>query len=123
MQIPQNLMISCYPKDMKLLIRNLIDNAIKFNNNVLPKLKIEAKKINNEWCFQIEDNGIGMDMIYHDKVFVIFQRLNRRGQFGGTGMGLALCKKIMELHHGTIWFESELNKGTIFFFKLPNLVY
>ena len=122
-ELPEVPIICCYPKDMKLLFKNLIHNAIKFNNNVLPIIKIKLEETDNEWLFKIEDNGIGIDMAYHDKAFVIFQRLNRRDQFEGTGMGLALCKKVIELHHGAIWFESEIGKGTNFFLKFPKITH
>ncbi|MGB1207424.1 MAG: ATP-binding protein [Chitinophagales bacterium] len=118
-QIAEFPTICCYPKSMKILINNLIDNAIKFNKSALPTIKVDIKELDNEWQFQITDNGIGIDIAYHDKVFIIFQRLNKRYEFNGTGMGLALCKKVMDIHHGHIWFESELGEGTTFFFKFP----
>ena len=103
------------------LFQNLVGNAIKFHGEVPPKVHVEAhippgKK---EWVFSVRDNGIGMDMQYAERVFVIFQRLNTREKFAGTGIGLAMCKKIVQRHGGRIWFESAPGKGTTFYFSIP----
>lgn len=101
------------------LFQNLIANAIKFKGADLPRIHVSARDLGQEWCFAVTDNGIGIDMQYADKVFVIFQRLHTRVEYPGTGIGLAICKRIVERHHGRIWFESEPGKGATFYFTLP----
>lgn len=102
------------------LFQNLIINAIKFRKkDVDPQITISVIKENKEWIFEVKDNGIGIDPQFNNKLFVIFQRLHSREEYEGTGIGLALCKKIVEKHKGRIWVESELGKGTSFLFSLP----
>jgi len=105
------------------LFQNLIGNAIKFRSEqpleVQIEVKLDAKR--NRWQFSIKDNGIGFDMQYADKVFTIFERLHTTEQYPGTGLGLALCTKIVERHGGEIWVESELGKGSTFYFTLPTV--
>jgi light-regulated signal transduction histidine kinase (bacteriophytochrome) len=102
------------------LFQNLIQNAIKFRNKGdVPLIEIKAKKLENSWLFSVTDNGIGIDNQYADKVFVIFQRLEAKEKYPGTGIGLAMCKRIVELHGGKIWLESEVGFGTTFYFTLP----
>ncbi|MBL4888357.1 MAG: PAS domain-containing sensor histidine kinase, partial [Flavobacteriaceae bacterium] len=99
----------------------LLHNAIKYRKKgSIPQIVISAINKNAKWEFSIEDNGIGIDIKDKDKVFMIFQRLNNRQQYQGTGIGLAYCKKIITLYGGKIWVESELNKGSTFYFNLPN---
>ena len=105
---------------LKIVFRNLISNAIKFNNKPGPTVEIAFQNTeNNYYLFSIKDNGIGIDKEFHEKIFVIFQRLHRREEYEGTGAGLAIVKKIIELHNGKIWVESEFGKGSTFFFTVP----
>jgi PAS domain S-box-containing protein len=101
------------------LFQNLIGNAIKFRGADSPRIRVSACDLGREWRFSLKDNGIGIDAQYADKVFVIFQRLHTRQEFPGTGIGLAICKRIVERHGGRIWFESEAGKGSTFYFTLP----
>jgi len=102
------------------VFQNLIGNSIKFHDNKAPEIDIKSSKTGNEWLFSVKDNGIGIDMKYKDKIFIIFQRLHTRAEYPGTGIGLVLCKKIVEKHGGRIWFESEPGKGSTFYFTLPH---
>gem|GEM_PF-998149 len=105
---------------LKILFRNLIGNAVKFNNRVDPLVEIGFRNAeNNCYLLHVKDNGIGIDKEFHEKVFVIFQRLHRREEYEGTGAGLAIVKKIVEIHKGKIWIESEVGKGSTFFFTIP----
>ena len=101
------------------VFQNLILNGIKFHGEQAPKIHIAAGKRANEWVFSVQDNGIGIDPQYSERIFEIFKRLHTREQFSGTGIGLAICKKIIERHGGRIWVESELGKGSTFYFTLP----
>ncbi|MGE5353229.1 MAG: PAS domain S-box protein [Acidobacteriota bacterium] len=107
------------PIQMRQLMQNLVANAIKFKGNKDPEISIEARSNEKEWVFCVRDNGIGIAPEYHDRIFIIFQRLHEREKYAGTGIGLALCKKIVERHGGRIWVESEERQGAAFYFTIP----
>ena len=115
------------PTLMAMLWQNLIGNAMKFRHeNAVPRIVIECRDETGEdgrhWSFSLTDNGIGIPPEFVDKVFVIFQRLHGRDAYSGTGIGLALCKKIVEHHGGTIWIDTSYTEGTRFRFNLPAAV-
>jgi light-regulated signal transduction histidine kinase (bacteriophytochrome) len=107
------------PTQFVQVFQNLIFNGIKFHNEEAPKIHIFATKQGIEWMFSVQDNGIGIDPQYSEKIFEIFKRLHTRDKYSGTGIGLAICKRIVERHGGRIWVESELGKGSAFYFTLP----
>ncbi len=104
---------------MVQLLQNLISNAIKFHGLVPPKIHISGEVKKDDWIFTVRDNGIGIDSKNFERIFVIFQRINKKGEYSGTGIGLAACKKIIKRHRGKIWVESELKKGSTFYFSIP----
>jgi chemotaxis family two-component system sensor kinase Cph1 len=101
------------------LFQNLLGNAMKFHSDRPTEIHIGAKELEDSWLFSVQDNGIGIDPQFAERIFVIFQRLHARDEYQGTGMGLAICQKIVEFHHGSIWVESELDRGATFYFTIP----
>ncbi len=102
------------------VFQNLISNGIKFRQpETTPHIRISAERLEEYWRFAVQDNGIGIDSKYKDRVFEIFQRLHTRNEYPGTGIGLAMCNRIVHRHGGRIWFESSPGKGSTFFFTLP----
>lgn len=113
--------IEGYPTELKLMFQNLLANAIKFRRKDVPlEITIEAKAINRDWEFSICDNGIGIDPVYHQKIFNIFTRLHTPGEYPGTGIGLSNCARVASLHKGRIRVESKPGKGSCFYVLLPS---
>jgi light-regulated signal transduction histidine kinase (bacteriophytochrome) len=100
---------------------NIITNAIKYRNNRKPEIHISATDNGTEWVFKVTDNGIGIDMNYANEIFGLFKRLHSSDEYEGNGIGLAICKAVIERRGGRIWVESELGKGSTFFFTIPKI--
>jgi len=105
-------------RQMGQLFQNLISNAIKFRRDIPPQINISAASQKDSWLITVSDNGIGIKPQYKDRVFEIFQRLHSRSKYPGTGIGLAIVRKIVESQGGKIWLESEFNQGTTFYLTL-----
>jgi PAS domain S-box-containing protein len=103
------------------LFQNLIGNAIKYRGDAPPRVHVWAEEQEDDWVFHVEDNGLGIDPKYNERIFVIFQRLHSRDAYAGTGIGLAVCKRIVERFGGRIWVESKLGEGSNFCFSLPKV--
>jgi len=111
--------ISCYPTFVRILFQNLISNAIKFTHkDSTPIINISCRERNSDWLFLVEDNGIGINFKDVDEIFLIFKRLHNEKTYSGSGIGLAHCKKIVEIHNGEIWVESVVGKGSTFNFTI-----
>ncbi|MGE5499995.1 MAG: PAS domain S-box protein [Syntrophothermus sp.] len=107
------------PTQFRQLLQNLLSNSLKFRTERAPEIRISATLRENEWLFRISDNGIGIDPQYFERIFMLFQRLHDSGTYPGTGIGLAICKKIVERHGGRMFVESEPGRGTTFYFTIP----
>jgi light-regulated signal transduction histidine kinase (bacteriophytochrome) len=107
------------------LLQNLVGNALKFRSDTIPQIHVSGSLTKapsgdlREWIFSVRDNGIGIDPQYADQIFVMFRRLHSREAYAGTGIGLAICRRIVERHGGRIWVESEPGKGATFCFTIP----
>lgn len=113
--------ISCNQYQVVQLFQNLISNAIKYHKEAEPaKIHVSAARAGSDWIFSFKDNGIGIEHEYVERIFALFQRLHSRTEYSGTGIGLAVCKKIVEKFGGEIWVESEYGKGSNFYFSIPS---
>ncbi|GEM_PF-4144199 len=108
--------------DINRLLQNLIANAIKYRSHTSPHINVKAELESGEWLFSVSDNGIGIDMNHKDRIFEIFRRLHSRNSYPGIGIGLPICKKIVERRGGRIWVESKPGEGSTFYFIIPNMV-
>jgi light-regulated signal transduction histidine kinase (bacteriophytochrome) len=107
---------------MVQVFQNLISNAIKYRRQETPQIQIFSQKQDYKWQFSIKDNGIGIKPDYFEQVFQIFRRLHTHDEYKGTGIGLAITKRIIERHNGNIWVESEPGKGSTFHFTIPETI-
>ena len=111
--------VQASPTEMAQLFLNLIGNGIRFQGDAPPRIQIEAQLQGSEWLISVQDNGMGINPKYAERIFQIFQRLHSRSEYPGTGIGLAICRKIVESHGGSIWVVSEPGQGSSFYFTLP----
>jgi light-regulated signal transduction histidine kinase (bacteriophytochrome) len=121
-EITSDSLPAVYFDDVQLsqLFQNLISNAIKFRGEQPPRIHISAAHLDDRWRFSVADNGIGIESQYAERIFLIFQRLHSREEYPGTGIGLSICKKIVERHNGKIWVESKPGDGSTFYFTVPD---
>jgi len=111
--------VTANPIAMQQLFLNLIGNAIKFRSQAPPHIHLAVQQQAQQWLISIQDNGIGMVPEYKERIFVLFQRLHNSADYTGTGIGLALCRKIIENYGGQIWVDSEVGQGSTFYFTIP----
>jgi signal transduction histidine kinase len=111
--------VTAAPGQLRQVLENLISNAVKFRGPEPPRIHLAAQRYGREWVFSVRDNGIGLDPQHAVRIFQMFQRLHTRKEYPGTGIGLAICKKIIERHGGRIWVESTPGQGATFLFTLP----
>jgi light-regulated signal transduction histidine kinase (bacteriophytochrome) len=111
--------VTADPSQLTQVFQNLLGNAIKFHGDRPPEVHVWAEQQGTDWVFSVRDNGIGIEPQYAERIFEIFERLHGKHEYPGTGIGLALCKRIIEQHHGRIWVESQPGEGTTFRFALP----
>ena len=107
------------PAQMTQLFQNLIGNAIKFRGDEAPRVNISAEENRDDWVIRVSDNGIGIPPEQHERIFEMFQRLHTESEFPGTGIGLAICARVVKRHGGRIWVESEPGEGATFHIQLP----
>src|SRR4030095_14161989 len=111
------------PAQLAQVFQNLIGNALKFRSQAAPRIHVGANQLADAWEIEVRDNGIGMEPQYFERIFMVFQRLHNKGEYPGTGIGLAICKKVVERHGGRIWVESraaqDASQGSSFYFTLP----
>jgi light-regulated signal transduction histidine kinase (bacteriophytochrome) len=113
--------IMAHEVSLSQLFSNLVSNALKFRSTDDPQIHVSASEKEKEWVFSVRDNGIGIDPQYADRIFQIFQRLHRKEEYVGTGIGLSICKKIVSHLGGRIWVESQLRQGATFYFSIPKI--
>ena len=101
------------------LMQNLIGNGLKFHGQEPPHVHVSAQSGENEWVFSVRDNGIGIAPKHHERIFEIFGRLHNQQEYPGTGIGLAVCRRVVDRHGGRIWVESEAGHGSVFHFTIP----
>jgi len=118
---PEMPTVGCDRARIREVFKNLISNAVKYNDKPHPRIEVGYRSENGAFIFAVRDNGIGIAPEYHEKIFKIFQRLHHREEYEGTGVGLAICKKVVEAHGGRIWVESAPGEGTTFLFTLPRI--
>ncbi len=111
--------VECDRAQISQLLQNLIGNAVKYRGDAPPKVHVSAQSTGGEWTITVADNGIGIEAKHHDKIFEVFRRLHGQGKYPGTGIGLAVCRRIVDRHGGRIWVESDAGKGSTFYFTIP----